>query len=369
MRHLDEYRAAEPCERLLTALRQTITRPWTVMEVCGGQTHTILASGLDQLVPAGLRLVHGPGCPVCVTPQADIDLVQAIAARPDVTVCSFGEMLRVPGSATDLLRVRAAGGDVRAVYTPLDTVRLAEATPDRQVVFFAVGFETTAPATALAVQQARRQRLANFSVLVAHVRVPPAMEAILRDAGNVVQGFLAAGHVCTVMGDAEYRELATRFRVPIVITGFEPVDLLDGLLHLVRQLEAGGHEVENRYGRVVRPDGNPHARDVVEEVYEVCDRPWRGMGVLAGGGLRLRPEYAEFDARRRFPVPLTVAAEPERCRAGEVLQGRLRPDECPAYGSGCSPDHPLGAPMVSAEGACAAYWKAGRRRQQPGGTP
>jgi hydrogenase expression/formation protein HypD len=360
MRFLDEFRAAGPARRLLAALHREATRPWAVMEVCGGQTHTLLKSGIVQLLPPTVRLVHGPGCPVCVTPEADIDFVQAVAARPGVTVCSFGDMLRVPGSATDLLHVRAEGGDVRAVYSPLDAVRLAEQLPERQVVFFAVGFETTAPATALAVRTAARRGLKNFSVLVAHVRVPPAMELILSDPTNRVQAFLAAGHVCTVNGEAEYRDLAARYRVPIVVTGFEPVDLLDGLLQAVRQLEAGRAEVENRYARAVRPEGNPAAQEVVREVYEACDRPWRGMGVLPGGGLRLRPAFAGFDARRRFSVELPVVP-PSECRAGEVLQGRLRPDECPAYGTSCTPDHPLGPPMVSAEGACSAYWAAGRR--------
>lgn len=339
------------------------------MEVCGGQTHTILTSGLDRMVPDGLRLVHGPGCPVCVTPQADIDFALALASQPGVTLCSFGDMLRVPGSKTSLLRVRAAGGDVRTVYSPLDAVRFAEKNRSRQVIFFAVGFETTAPATALAATHARRLGLENFSLLVAHVRVPPAMESILCDPGNVVQGFLAAGHVCTVMGSAEYRSLAERYRVPIVVTGFEPVDLLHGLLHVVRQLESGRHEVENQYARVVRDEGNATARDVMNHVYEVCDQPWRGIGILAGGGLRLRPEFSGFDARRRFSLPLALVTNPNACRAGEVLSGRLRPDECCEYGSACTPDHPLGAPMVSGEGACAAYWKAGRRRNVPSVMP
>jgi hydrogenase expression/formation protein HypD len=361
MKLLDEFRSAGPARRLLAALHRETSRPWTVMEVCGGQTHTLLKSGIPDLLPKGLRLVHGPGCPVCVTPESDIDLVQAIAARPGVTVCSFGDMLRVPGSATDLLRVRAGGGDVRAIYSPLDAVRIAQTEPDREVVFFAVGFETTAPATALATRQAKRLGLRNFSLLVAHVRVPPAIELILSDPGNGVQAFLAAGHVCTVTGESEYHGLAERFRVPIVVTGFEPVDLLDGLLAAVRQLESGRAQVENRYARVVRAAGNPTALELVAEVYEPCDRPWRGLGVLRQGGLRLRPGYADFDARLRFPLPLPVVVTANVCRAGEVLQGRLRPDECPAFGVECSPDHPLGAPMVSAEGACSAYWAAGRR--------
>jgi hydrogenase expression/formation protein HypD len=360
MKYLDEYRDPQLAHSLLGHIRRAVTRPWTIMEVCGGQTHTLVRSGIDQALSDGLRLVHGPGCPVCVTPLEQIDRALALAARPDVLFCSFGDMLRVPGSTRDLLRVRAEGGDVRAVYSPLDAVRLARENPTRQVVFFAVGFETTAPATALAAWQARRLGLANFSLLVAHVRVPPAMEAILSSPDNRVQGFLAAGHVCTVMGYEEYFDLARRYRVPVVVTGFEPVDLLEGILLTLRQLEAGRHDVENQYARSVRREGNRKAQEVLAEVYEVCDRPWRGLGVLPGGGLRLTTAYRDFDAENRFDVAAVTAVEPEVCRAGEVLRGRLRPDECPAFGITCTPDHPLGAPMVSSEGACAAYWKYGR---------
>lgn len=357
MKHVDEYRDPHLARALLDRIHRSVTRPWTVMEVCGGQTHTLLRAGIDQLLPAGLRLVHGPGCPVCVTPLELIDRALAIAARPGVTFCSFGDMLRVPGSATDLLHVRAAGGDVRTVYSPLDAVALAREYPDREVVFFAVGFETTAPATALAVRQAAALGLGNFSLLAAHVLVPPAMAAILASPGNRVQAFLAAGHVCAVTGYEDYVALAERHRVPIVVTGFEPVDLLEGIALAVAQLEAGRHAVENQYARAVRRDGNRAAQDVVAEVYEVCDRPWRGLGILPRSGLRLRPTYAAFDAEKRFAVEAILTAESAECRAGEVLLGLLRPDECAAFGTACTPEHPLGAPMVSSEGACAAYWR------------
>lgn len=360
MKFLDEYRDPARSRRLLEAIRREATRPWTVMEVCGGQTHSLIRNGIDQLLPEGLQLVHGPGCPVCVTPLEAIDRALAIAARPGVIFASFGDMLRVPGSTGDLLGVRAAGGDVRIVYSPLDAVRIAREHPTRQVVFFAVGFETTAPATALAARQAKRLGLDNFSMLVAHVVVPPAMEAILASPSSRVQGFLAAGHVCTVMGFEPYGELAERHRTPIVVTGFEPVDLLDGILAVVRQLESGRHEVENRYARSVRREGNRAAREVIDEVYEVADRAWRGLGVLPRGGLRLRASYRDLDAERRFEVRAIQATEPPECRAGAVLQGLLRPDQCPAFGTACTPDHPLGAPMVSGEGACAAYWNYGR---------
>jgi hydrogenase expression/formation protein HypD len=360
MKYVDEYRDVHLAERLLDQIRRTVTRPWTIMEVCGGQTHTLIRSGIDRLVPEGLRLVHGPGCPVCVTPLEQIDRALAIAAQPRVIFCSFGDMLRVPGTSRDLLQVRAEGGDVRIVYSPLDAVRIAREHPNREVVFFAVGFETTAPATALAVWQAKRLALRNFSMLVAHVLVPPAMEAILGTRTNRIQAFLAAGHVCTVMGYEDYRTLAERYRVPIVVTGFEPVDLLEGILMTVRQLESGRYEVENQYARSVRREGNLPARNILADVYEVCDRPWRGLGILPRSGLCLRPAYHDFDAERRFSVESVTAVEPAECRSGEVLQGLIRPDQCAAFGTLCTPDHPLGAPMVSSEGACAAYWKYGR---------
>jgi len=361
MRYVDEYRDPELAKRLLAHIERTITKPWTIMEVCGGQTHTLIRSGIDRMVPAGLRLIHGPGCPVCVTPIEKIDRALAIAATPGVIFCSFGDMLRVPGSRNDLLQLRAAGADVRFVYSPLDSLKIARENPDRQVVFFAVGFETTAPATAIAVWQAKQLGLDNFSMLVAHVLVPPAMEAILASPKNQVQAFLAAGHVCTVMGYEAYFELATRYRVPIVVTGFEPADLLEGIGMAVRQLEEGRHEVENQYARSVRRSGNSQAQDMIARVYEACDQPWRGLGVLPASGLRLQSEFRGFDAEMRFPdLAEPSAPEPLECRSGEVLQGHIRPDECEAFGKRCTPDRPLGAPMVSSEGACAAYYRYGR---------
>lgn len=363
MRYVDEFRDPALARGLVDAIRARVTRPWTVMEVCGGQTHTLLKYGIDRLLPDGVSLVHGPGCPVCVTPLGAIDRALALAARPEVIFCSFGDMLRVPGSSTDLLRVRAHGGDVRVVYGPLDAVRIAAANPTREVVFFAVGFETTAPADALAVIQARRLGLRNFSLLVSHVRVPPAIDAVMADPDTRVQGFLAAGHVCTVTGLAEYAPLVARHRVPFVVTGFEPVDVLRGLYLLLDALERGEPSVQNAYARTVRPDGNPAARAAVDEVFEVCDRAWRGIGVLPMSGLRLRPALADFDAERRFSLDPADVAEPPECQAGRVLQGRLLPPACPAFGTRCTPETPLGATMVSTEGACAAYWAAGRRGQ------
>jgi hydrogenase expression/formation protein HypD len=356
MKYLDEYRDPAAVGTLARAIRAAVTRPWVLMEVCGGQTHSIVRHGLDELLPPEVTLVHGPGCPVCVTPLELIDRAVAIASRPDVIFCSFGDMLRVPGSRRDLHSVRAAGGDVRVVYSPLDCLPLAERHPDRTVVFFAVGFETTAPANALAVKQARDRGLTNFAVLVSHVLVPPAMAAILASPANRVQGFLAAGHVCTVMGTAEYEPLAERFRVPVVVTGFEPVDLLEGVLRCVTMLEASRHGVENAYARAVQPDGNPHARRVVEEVFEVTDRKWRGIGTIPHSGYRPRPEYAAFDAEERFDAGTVTAEESRLCLSGLVLQGLKKPHECPAFGKECTPQTPLGATMVSSEGACAAYF-------------
>ncbi|KEF41976.1 MAG: hydrogenase formation protein HupD [Cyanobium sp. CACIAM 14] len=370
---------------LAAELAAITTRPWTLMEVCGGQTHAIVRWGLDQLLPPGLRLIHGPGCPVCVTPAATLDAAQALARRPEVILCSYGDMLRVPGSAggdgasgdgtRDLLGVRAAGGDVRLITSPLEALALALRHPDRQVVFLAVGFETTAPATALLVRQAMAAGATNLSLLVAHVRVPPAMEAILSAEGNEVQGFLAAGHVSAVMGTAELLELVERHRVPVVVSGFEPVELLRGLLACVRQLERGEGRLANAYGRVVRPEGNPAARALMASVFEVVDRPWRGFGVIPAGGLALRARYRDLDARRRFPEAAETdgpveagggrqrpaSAPKEVCISGRILQGRASPMDCPAFGMGCTPEHPLGAPMVSSEGACAAYHRYRRR--------
>ncbi len=357
MKYVDEFRQAALVRRTLAELRRTVTRPWVIMEICGGQTHAIMRYGIDQLLPPEIELVHGPGCPVCVTPLEQIDKALAIAARPEVIFTSYGDMLRVPGSGRDLVSVRAAGGDVRVVYSPLDAVALAERHPDRQVVFFAIGFETTAPANAMSVVQAIDRGLANFSVLVSHVRVPPAIRAILGSPANRVQGFLAAGHVCAVMGYHEYPPLAETYRVPIVVTGFEPVDILQGLLTAVRRLEAGEVGVDNAYARAVTREGNVPAQEVIARVFETCDRQWRGIGTIPASGWRLRPELAAFDAEARFPVSDIRPQESPICISGEILQGLKKPDACPAFGNPCTPTHPLGATMVSGEGACAAYYR------------
>lgn len=361
MRYVTEFRDAKAAKALGTAIRRTITRPWTVMEVCGGQTHAIVRFGLDAFWPAELTVVHGPGCPVCVTPIALIDQAMDVASRPDVILCSFGDMLRVPGSKRSLFDVKAAGADVRVIYSPLDALALARANPHREVVCFAVGFETTAPAFALAVLEAKRSGVRNLSLLVAHVLVPPALEAILTAPENRVQGFLAAGHVCTIMGYEEYEEVARRHRVPIVVTGFEPLDILEGVLMLVARLEQGRAEVANQYERSVRREGNPEARASVCEVFEPTPRAWRGIGRIPQSGLKVRAAYAEFDAVERF-APRANGDGPEgqddsECRSGLVLQGLIKPPDCPAFGARCTPDRPLGAPMVSSEGACAAYYR------------
>jgi hydrogenase expression/formation protein HypD len=363
VKFVDEYRDPAAATQMAQAIRRSVTRPWTIMEVCGGQTHTIVKSGLQDLLPAEITLVHGPGCPVCVTPLELIDSAVAIAARPEVIFCSFGDMLRVPGSSRSLFEAKAAGADVRIVYSPLDALKLAHANPGRQVVFFAVGFETTAPANAMAVWQAERESIGNFSILIAHVLVPPAMEAILSSPDCRVQGFLAAGHVCTVMGFEEYEPIARRHHVPIVVTGFEPLDLLEGIHMAVAQLESGRAEVENQYSRVVRREGNRPAQQRVAEVFEVASRAWRGIGEIPSSGLRLREAYRRFDALDRFPGAVAHADESSECIAGLVLQGLKKPNECPAFGTRCTPERPLGAPMVSSEGACAAYYLYGRHRQ------
>jgi hydrogenase expression/formation protein HypD len=360
VKYLDEYRDAEAAEALAAAIARAATRPWTLMEVCGGQTHTIVKYGIDRMLPPGIELVHGPGCPVCVTALETIDRAHAIASRPDVVFCSFGDMLRVPGSHGDLLELKSRGADVRVVYSPLDAVRLAAAHPDRRVVFFAIGFETTAPPNAMAVWMAKRQRLANFSALVSHVLVPPAMTAILEAPGNRVRGFLGPGHVCAVMGTSEYGPLARAFGVPIVVTGFEPLDLLDGILRTVRQLEEGRAEVEIQYARAVRPEGNPASRRLIEDVFEVCDRKWRGIGPIPMSGLKLRDEYRAYDADRVFDVESIQTEESTACISGLVLRGVKKPSDCPAFGKECTPQSPLGATMVSSEGACAAYHAYGR---------
>jgi hydrogenase expression/formation protein HypD len=365
VKYLDEYRAAAPARALLDRIARTVTRPWTLMEVCGGQTHNLMKFGIDRAIPEAVELVHGPGCPVCVTPLETLDRAMRLAARPGVLFTTFGDMLRVPGSTENLFQVRSRCGDVRIVYSPLDAVELARSHPFREVIFLAVGFETTAPTAAAAVLEAERLGLENFSLLVSHVRVPPAMEAILSAPGNRVQAFLAAGHVCTIMGYDEYHPLARRFRVPIEVTGFEPVDLLDGIWRALRQLEEGRAEVENQYSRLVRAEGNPAARAAMETVFEVVDFPWRGIGSIPKSGLALRGRYQRFDARIRFPDEHGPSPESADCRSGEVLAGRLKPDQCAMFGDRCTPDHPLGATMVSSEGACAAY----HRYRKPIATP
>jgi hydrogenase expression/formation protein HypD len=356
MKFIDEYRDPKLARALVAEIAGTVTRPWVLMEICGGQTHTLMRYGIDELLPAQLEIVHGPGCPVCVTPLEIIDQAVAIAAMPGVTLVSYGDMLRVPGSASDLFQVKAEGGDVRIAYSPMDAVAIARQNPDRQVVFFAVGFETTAPANSMAVWQAAREGLANFSILVSHVLVPPAVRLLLGFPRNRVQGFIAPGHVCAVMGYTEYEELAHDFHVPFVVGGFEPLDLLEAILMLVRQLEQGRAEVENQYVRSVSREGNTAARSRMFEVFEVGDRKWRGIGQIPASGYRLRPEYSAFDAERRFNVHTTRVEEPAECIAAQVLQGLAKPVDCGAFGTRCTPQTPLGAPMVSSEGACAAYY-------------
>jgi hydrogenase expression/formation protein HypD len=357
MKFVDEYRDAALVRSLAATVAREITRPWTIMEICGGQTHAIMKFGLDELLPPSLTLVHGPGCPVCVTPAEMIDQAVVIALRPDTLLCSFGDMLRVPGTGIDLLTAKARGGDVRVVYSPLDAVALARKHPEREVVFFAVGFETTAPANALAVLTAARERLRNFSLLVSHVLVPPAMRAILAAPDNRVQGFLAAGHVCAIMGYADYEPIARDFHVPIVVTGFEPVDILEGVVRCVRQLEAGRAEVENAYARAVRAKGNPHARRLVEESLTVVDRNWRGLGEIPASGWGLRAELSAYDALKKFDLQPAAACPPGECISGEIMRGIKKPHDCPAFGTRCTHERPLGAPMVSSEGACAAYYR------------
>jgi hydrogenase expression/formation protein HypD len=356
MKYLDEFSDPQLARRLLDQIHATTTGHWAIMEVCGGQTHSIIRHGIDQLLPDGIEMIHGPGCPVCVTPLEIIDKALAIAERPDVIFCSFGDMLRVPGSSQDLFRIKSRGGDVRVVYSPLDALTLARENPDKQVVFFGIGFETTAPANAMTVYQAKRLGVPNFSLLVSHVLVPPAIAAIMESPTCRVQAFLAAGHVCSVMGTAGYPQLADRYRVPIVVTGFEPLDILEGIRRTVLQLEQGRYEVENAYPRVVPAAGNPVARRMLEDVFEVTDRAWRGIGMIPGSGWRLSDAYREWDAEARFDVGGIHTDESAICRSGEVLQGLIKPHECAAFGKECTPRNPLGATMVSSEGACAAYY-------------
>jgi hydrogenase expression/formation protein HypD len=356
MKYLDEYRDERIARTLAAEITQRTTRPWVLMEICGGQTHTIMRYGIDELLPRGLELVHGPGCPVCVTPLETIDKAIVLASRNNVTLVSYGDMLRVPGSRSDLFRAKAQGGDVRIAYSPMEAVKIARSNPGRNVVFLAIGFETTAPANAMAAWQAKREGLTNFSMLVSHVLVPPAIRALMVSEENRVQGFIAPGHVCTVMGCGEYADLVRDFRVPIVVGGFEPVDLLEAILMLVKQLEAGEAKVENQYVRSVSYKGNLQAQQIMYEVFEVADQKWRGIGPIPRSGLRLREEYANYDADRIFDLGDLTVDEPAECISAQVLQGLKKPTHCPAFGMRCTPENPLGAPMVSAEGACAAYY-------------
>jgi hydrogenase expression/formation protein HypD len=356
MKYMDEYRDGRIARALANEIAHCCTRPWVLMEICGGQTHTIMRYGLDDLLPKGLELVHGPGCPVCVTPLETIDKAIALASRPDVTLVSYGDMLRVPGSSSDLLRAKAKGADVRIVYSPMEAVKIASRFPERKVVFLAIGFETTAPANAMAAWMARQQGLRNFSMLVSHVLVPPAIRALLTLPENRVQGFIAPGHVCTVMGCEEYESLVRDFGAPIVVGGFEPVDILQAVLMLVNQLETGNAALENQYVRSVSYQGNQPAQQIMAEVFEVADQKWRGIGMIQNSGLRLRDEYAAYDANRVFDLSLITAEEPAECISAQVLRGLRKPTDCPAFGFRCTPENPLGAPMVSSEGACAAYY-------------
>jgi hydrogenase expression/formation protein HypD len=360
MKYLDEYRDGGIAAKLVERIRRAQTKPWVIMEVCGGQTHSIVKNGIDHLLPQAVELVHGPGCPVCVTPLEMIDKAHAIARRPEVIFCSFGDMLRVPGSNGDLSSIKSQGADVRVVYSPLDCLKIARANPEKQVVFFAIGFETTAPANAMLVWQARQTGMKNVSLLVSHVLVPPAIEAVLSSPQNRVQGFLGPGHVCAVVGYTEYEPLAERFHVPIVVTGFEPLDILEGVLMVVEQMESGRAEVKNQYSRVLARGGNHPARERIAKVFEVGDRKWRGVGMIPQSGLQLREEFRDLDAEHRFNVEAIDTMEPAVCIAGQILQGIKKPHDCPAFGTECTPQHPLGATMVSAEGACAAYYAYGR---------
>lgn len=360
MKYVSEYRGAKLVHGVLAQINETVSRPWVLMEICGGQTHSIVRHGLDQLLPEEIELVHGPGCPVCVTSLELIDKALAIAAMPNVILASYGDMLRVPGSVRDLFSVRASGGDVRVIYSPLDAVKIARENPDREVVFFAIGFETTAPPNAMAVVQAKSLGLENFSMLVSHVRVPPAMHAILGSPSNRVQGFLAAGHVCAVMGYWEYGPIAEQYSVPIVVTGFEPLDIALGILRVVQLLEANQAVAENAYERAVTLEGNKPAQDLIQRVFEPCDRNWRGIGMIPGSGWCLRAEFSDYDAELRFDVEAIQPKESPLCIAGEILQGLKKPFDCTAFAKQCTPETPLGATMVSSEGACAAYYRYAR---------
>ncbi len=356
MKYLDEYRDSDKAKLLVDAIHKKVTKKWSIMEICGGQTHSIVKYGIDDLISPNINLIHGPGCPVCVTPIEKIDKAIEIASKANVIFCSFGDMLRVPGSNTDLLKLKAIGSDVRIVYSPVDAVQIAKQNPDKEVVFFAVGFETTAPPNAQAVFIAHQQGVMNFSVLVSHVLVPPAIKAILDSKNNLVQGFLAAGHVCTVMGYKEYEEIVSKYKIPIVVTGFEPVDILRGILMCVSQLEEGRHEAENQYSRVVTREGNAKAMEVMYEVFEICERKWRGIGEIKESGFRLKEKYSDYDAELKFGVVNYSVEESGECISGLILQGIKKPVDCPVFGTKCNPEHPFGATMVSTEGACSAYY-------------
>ncbi len=362
MKYIDEYRNPDWIKKILAEIKQTVTRKWVIMEICGGQTHSIMRSGLNQLLKGQIELVHGPGCPVCVTPLELINQALEIAMRPDVIFTSFGDMLRVPGSNSDLQEARSRGADVRMVYSPLEAVKMARENPDKEVVFFAVGFETTAPGNAMAIHQAHQEGLTNFSEVVSHVLVPPAMEALLSSPTNRVQAYLAAGHVCAVMGWDEYVPIASQYKVPIVVTGFEPADVVQGILATVKQLESGRFEVENEYGRAVSQHGNLPAKKIINRIFEITDRKWRGIGLIPKSGLKIRPEFASFDASIKFDVGHIDTQEPEVCISGSILQGLQKPNQCPAFGKECTPEHPLGATMVSGEGACSAYYRYNKQK-------
>ncbi|NBC05952.1 MAG: hydrogenase formation protein HypD [Bacteroidetes bacterium] len=356
MKYLSEYRDPEVAQRYLEEIKKTVTQPWTIMEVCGGQTHSLVKNGILNMLPKEVNMVHGPGCPVCVTPTSLIDKAIYLAEEKNVILCSFGDMLRVPGSGKSLLEAKADGADIRVLYSPLEAVKIAEQHPEREVVFFAVGFETTAPANALSVLHAERMGVHNYSILASHVLVPPAIRAVMSDPESKIQAFLAAGHVCTIMGTGEYHPLVAEYNIPMVVTGFEPIDLLQGILMTVKQLEAGEAKLENQYTRMVRPEGNQNAMDIISQVFEITDRTWRGMTNIPESGYQVKTAYADYDATKKFRVDIAEAPENPDCISGAIMKGLAKPNDCPNFGTKCTPERPLGAPMVSSEGACAAYY-------------
>ena len=356
MKYMSEYRDPELAKKYLEEIKKTVTQPWYIMEVCGGQTHSLVKNGIIEMLPKTVTMIHGPGCPVCVTPLNIIDKAIHLALEENVILCSFGDMLRVPGSKKNLLEAKAEGADIRILYSPLEAVRIAEDNPDKEVVFFAVGFETTAPANALSVIHAHRKELKNYSILTSHVLVPPAIKAVIDDEESKIDGFLAAGHVCTIMGNSEYHPLSKTYEVPIVVTGFEPLDVLQGILMVVRQLEANKAEVENQYARIVKEEGNPEAQKMIHQIFEIKNQIWRGIGETPDSGYQVRPEYGGFDANRKFQIEIPEAPENPDCISGQIMKGLKKPFECSQFGKKCKPTNPLGAPMVSSEGACAAYY-------------